>query len=80
MTDAGTAALNGLHGGLAGPNTCTALSGQSRGQGILLGLALRPRPVTFGQGLLWEGLVCSRRWGPRDAFPLGDITVARAPM
>lgn len=52
LTDAGTAALNVLHGGLAGPNTCTALGGQSQGLGTQLGLALGPRPVTLGQGLL----------------------------
>jgi len=80
LTDASTAALNGLHGGLAGPDTCTALGGQSRGVGgelgTLLGLAWGPRPVTLGQGLLWVGLVCSRQWGLPS--PLGDITVARA--
>ena len=78
LTDEGTAALNSLHGGLAGPNTCTALGGQSRGLGTLLGLALGPRPVTLGHGLLWVVLVCSRQWGLRDHPPLDDITVARA--
>lgn len=36
----GTAVLDGPHGGLIGPNTCTALSGHSLGLGILLGFAL----------------------------------------